>query len=278
MYQNNLERKPCTQEPKYIVRAGIDTVLLSNATNTVFTKVRLTLPLYTTGIIGSTELFSLKKNQDIIIQRKEVFTSDKNLVVKVENTGPLDVYIKKSDIIAEVTLCHGTAWPMTPRAPDLIDFAIFSLAAQKLQRKICARRRANHFTSFVDETVEDEDYWNQFLADVLLVDEAIDESQAEAIQGGEVIDQVDIDQHAQLGIQHNGMVLSLFLNTYSISRWKEPFLTSVFYIAEVARARGRRQRRRRSPQLGWLTPPPEHDGQVMEVAQSSSGDETPDDF
>lgn len=183
MYHHNLQKISNSTPPTYIIRAGIDTILLSSSENIVFTKARISLPYWSSGTIKGAG-FALKGNPNIEVPTAPLKNSDKNLVVQINNLGPLDILIKENDIIAEVVLSPlNTILPFQIRPPDLIDIAIFSKTCEILRLKLIKKRRENPFVSVL-QCAPEEDIWDNFLQELGL-GEAMTEAYDDALRGQE---------------------------------------------------------------------------------------------
>jgi len=166
MFFFNLE-KSSKNNNVYIVRAATDTLLLSSARNFVFTGVRIKLPdtrPLTTAKLQPSVLSPFIGNRDIDVPIKEVTTSQKNLAVCILNHGPLDIWIKKEEVIAEVVLTpEFRDWKQVKRRPDYRDFFLFGSLCEKMRQQVIKRRRGLFPVDQPDVQAENEDPFEEML-------------------------------------------------------------------------------------------------------------------
>jgi hypothetical protein len=182
MYHYNLERLANSNPPTYVIRAARDTVILSESENFVFTATRIRLAHWVTGTIKSSIHSVFHTNSDIEIPPVPLRSSEYNLVVQVNNSGPLDLSCRSNDIIAEVILSpHDSTFHFQRRQKDLIDVAIFSKTCEKLRLRLAEKRRQSDWISTLRFPPE-EDIWSTFMRDIGLED-AMDEEYQDALRG-----------------------------------------------------------------------------------------------
>ena len=150
MYHYNLQ-KSALNPSVYIVTSAQNAVLLSCATSPVFTGARLRLPHAIEGTIRNSPESPFSTNKDIQVKITSIKSSEKNLVLNIQNKGPLDVYVKKNDIVAEVTLSDPIIWTYKLRHPDFFDIALFSITCEKLRVQVAHRKRCLNFIDLCED-------------------------------------------------------------------------------------------------------------------------------
>jgi len=166
MFYYNLE-KSITNSNVYYVRAAADTILLSNARNFVFTGARIKLPDTRPATLAKLQpsvRSSFIANKDVEVPVKDIRTSPRNLAVCIYNHGPLDIWLKKKDIIGEVVLspeCRN--WAQRPRRPDIRDFFLFGSMCENMRQTVIKRRRELTPIPRPEVTPENEDPFEEML-------------------------------------------------------------------------------------------------------------------
>jgi len=148
MFHYNLEKSSIRNV--YFVRACIDTILLSAAENFVFTGVRLKLPniRHTKALLRQSIHSSFVNNKDIEVPQRTfestISSCHRNLVVRILNNGPIDVWVKAQDIIAEVSLFPECdyEWKIESRNPDYRDLFLFGSLCERLRVLVIRKRKA----------------------------------------------------------------------------------------------------------------------------------------
>jgi len=143
MFHYNLEKSEIRNV--YYVRASVDTILLSSVENFVFTGARIRLPKdrWTRAILRQSSHSAFVNNKHIEVPQRCVESSDNNLIVRVLNNGPIDVWVKARDILAEVSLFpEPDVWKKESRRPDYKDLFLFGSLCERLRVIVLRKRKS----------------------------------------------------------------------------------------------------------------------------------------